>query len=228
MVVAIIALIVALAVPVISGFRERSEGVRCLRNLQQVGVALFAYAAEHNGQILPRALGHHRSKEDDKPPAEERPWPNRLILFGYAQNPDIFYCPSYTPKKNNAAASPLPSSGKVQTYGIRTWVGPGHKNWQSNPSREEHKPMALISEPADFFLVADSLWTHPAYRSQGYGIAPGMEYEQFVHLRHQGKANALFADGHVEAKPRAYFAELKTRQKEYTAGHELELGISEL
>lgn len=205
--------------------RSNSENTKCQYHLRQLGIALFAYAADNQGMILPRNLGLYREEGVAKPPVMERPWPNRLLLFNYISDPNILYCPSFTPYSNAQAASPLPSNGKMQTYGLRTWVTPGNLNWTSNRTREEHKPLSAIDNPADFFLVTDTYWSHPAYASQGYGIAPGMHLEQHVHLRHRQQANALFADGHVAAKSRQYFEELHLTQSAFSGNQPLRFGV---
>ncbi len=227
--IALLLVLALLSMSVVRGLNERSKNVRCLQNLKQVGVALFAYAADHQQMIPPRNLGLYRDAEA-RPPVRERAWVNRLVLRGYADNPDIFYCPSLTPTRNQLSDDPLPSSetGPIRTYGIRTWVPPGSSGFGKKPIQEEHKPLSLISDPADFFLVVDTVWVHPSYESQGYGINPGMGLEQLVHVRHHGKANALFADGHVEGKPARYFEELHlpNRQRAYSGGKDLPFGVT--
>lgn len=212
--------------------RESAGNVRCVSNLKSLGIGIYAYAADFNGSILPRSLGLYRL-EDDKPPLTERMWTSRLVGLGYVTDPEVFYCPLFSPKTAGQARfkiindqGSLGTAG-ADTYGMRVWVSPGTPIWKS-PTREEHKRLSSIRDPAEFFLLADSLWTHPAYRSQGYGISPGLEKEQFIHLRHSGKANALFADGHVAATDRDYFERLNDpdRQRDYSGGENLKFGVT--
>ncbi len=208
--------------------RKQMQNATCVQRLRALGGALFAFAGDHQGRLLPRSHGLYREEGEENIPEIDRPWVNRLIRENYA-SPDILYCPAFTPFRNDNAATPLPVKGKYQTYGLRVWTLPGTVGFWPDKTREELKPLSAIENPADFFIVADSIWTHPAYLSQGYGLTPGLDSEQFVHLRHAGRANALFADGHVEAKPASYFAELHKpdRQAAYSGGQQLKFGITD-
>ncbi len=223
----VLLILTLLATSVIGGLRKRSLSSRCVHNLRQVGVALFAFAADNRQMLPPRRLGLYRTPALSGGGHE---WVNRLIHRGYVTNPDILYCPAFTPFTNERSSNPLPADvGPFRTYGIRTWVPPGHAGFGKHAIQEEDKPLALIAEPADFFIVADSVWIHPTYRSQGYGINPGMGLEQLIHLRHNKMANALFADGHVEGKPASYFEDLSkaNRQRAYSGGKDLPFGVIE-
>lgn len=223
---AIVAALTMLAFSAMGAMRRYHEGVTCAQRLRAVGTAIFAYAADHRNRILPRSLGLMRPAGEARPAGNDVAWPNRLVRRGYA-SPDVFYCPSFRPKRNNLATNPLPDAGRTETYGIRVWIAPGETGFGTNITREEEKPLSAIAQPADFFLVADSYWS--AWKSQGYGLVPGNANEQFIHLRHSGKANALFADGHVEAKPGSYFRELHLteRQAAYTGESNLPFGVIE-
>lgn len=48
-VMAIIAILVSLAMPAYSGFREKSDGIKCASNLRQIGVAVHGLVAENDG-----------------------------------------------------------------------------------------------------------------------------------------------------------------------------------
>jgi prepilin-type N-terminal cleavage/methylation domain-containing protein/prepilin-type processing-associated H-X9-DG protein len=48
-VMAIIAVLVSLSMPAYSGFRDRSDGVKCSSNLRQIGAALQAYVGQNDG-----------------------------------------------------------------------------------------------------------------------------------------------------------------------------------
>ena len=50
-VIAIIAIIAGMAMPVYSNFRDKSDGVQCSSNLRQIGAALQAYVGQNDGQF---------------------------------------------------------------------------------------------------------------------------------------------------------------------------------
>ncbi len=215
MALVILSILMVLGVSGLSRVRERSQTVTCVSRLKQLGVAIFAYANDYNGTILPRHYGLYRTAPETPPEKHLRTWPARLANLGYVTNLDIFFCPSFFPRNESESKRDV-KVGATDTYGLRMWVAPGSP-W--GKEREEPKRLSSISEPGDFFLVADSVWTAEGWKSQGYGLVPAST-EQLVHLRHQHKANALFADGHVEAKPGEYFEALgkPERQMLYHGG----------
>lgn len=90
---------------------------------------------------------------------------------------------------------------------MRNWVPPGD-GWTLNDFTRLLS-LHAIEEPGDFFLIADSYFSDQ--ESQGYQIVQGAPKWR-IHFRHGGKAHALFADWHAEAKDRDYFTNLPARQ----------------
>ncbi len=226
--VTVAAVLAALLFAGLKGVRETSKNVRCINNLRMLGGAFGAYIADFKGMVPPRNLGYLRAAGEDKEPTGMRVWSSRFVNLGYIETLDLFYCPSFFPRNSKEARKPIGGDSGAEIYGLRTWVVPGQTAWTGNNNREEHKPFSAITHPADFFLLVDTVWVHPTWRSQGYGISPDIPKEQMIHLRHAGKANALFADGHVEAKPGEYFEDLgkPDRQRAYNAGREMKFGVT--
>lgn len=216
--ISIVAILAALLMAGAGRAIDSAESAKCLSNLRQIGSALASYAGENNGTILPRYA-------NDVPAGEPRGWPARLLKMGYITQADVFLCPSFFPRTSREATKAV-NSDASQAYGMRNWSKPG-VDWGDDTAL--HKPLAVVEEPGDFFIVADSVWLSPGWYSQGYGITPGSA-GQFVHLRHAKMANALFLDGHVEPKPREYFKELSEvdRQRIYMGGRNLEIGTTEI
>lgn len=219
--IAVMGVLAALLLTSIGRVKQKAQTAQCTSHLKQLGGALFAYAADFNGKIPPRFA-------DDIPSDEPRGWPARLLKLGYLGNPDILFCPSFFPRNNAEAIHKPTIKDASQTYGMREWIAPGTELNLANLRR--HKPLNAIREPADFFLIADSFWAASGWRSQGYAISPakGGNSEQSIHLRHSKMANALFADGHVEAKPGSYFLELSApeRQADYMGGSTFSFSVT--
>lgn len=201
----IVVILAALLFPAARGSMDRAKSAKCIANLRSIGGALQAYVAENNGYIMPRALTNASGAD--------RYWHARLLNQGYLTDPSVLYCPSFTPNTyQNAKNFPQYDVYKAtgQTYGMRLWVAAG-RSWSTT---ELAQPMQSIQSPSRFFLVADSYWD--AWQAQGYSIAPG-DNGQRAHLRHNKLANALFADGHVEAMGGNYFTnEIPTTQGAYS------------
>lgn len=219
-VVLIIAVLSILAFSATQSSRLATQNSTCVSRLRQVGIALFAYAADHR-QTIPSAWNDGANGQP------LRAWATRLVYENYISSPDAFYCPSFFPRNDAEAdrkVSVYNATGP-HVYGMRKWVEPG-TGWLTSELEAGKRLLSAIEDPADFFIVADSVW--PSHRSQGYAISPGLS-EHAVHLRHSGMANALFADGHVEAKQGSYFEKLNQadRQRIYTGNQDRKIYTTE-
>lgn len=58
-VIGIIAILIAVLLPALSRAQQQSKTVKCASNLRQIGIALFAYAADNKGAIPPRFRGEN-------------------------------------------------------------------------------------------------------------------------------------------------------------------------
>jgi prepilin-type N-terminal cleavage/methylation domain-containing protein/prepilin-type processing-associated H-X9-DG protein len=85
-VVAILGLLAALAVPAIGVALDRSREARCLSNLRQIGLAVQAYAADHD-QNLPDLRAGRNSKSEHGPVMDE-------VLLPYVGSAEVFRCPA--------------------------------------------------------------------------------------------------------------------------------------
>lgn len=82
----VVGVLAALAFPAMGYAIERSRGTRCLSNLRQIGLALNAYAADHD-QELPDLVAGRRSLNEDVPVMD-------TVLLPYAGSGEVFRCPS--------------------------------------------------------------------------------------------------------------------------------------
>jgi prepilin-type N-terminal cleavage/methylation domain-containing protein/prepilin-type processing-associated H-X9-DG protein len=95
-VIAIIAILAGMLLPALSSVRERSKTAVCISNLKQIGLAIYAYAADNDGALVP--AGHSSTVAN---------WPLYLADGGYLktttyptgfsgtpQGASVFLCPS--------------------------------------------------------------------------------------------------------------------------------------
>ncbi len=209
--IAVLALLLLLAFPVVSMARKSSLNARSVSNLRQIGVALTTFVTENGGAIMPRAY----ASSAETPKGQYRFWTATLFNNGYLPDERAFYDPRFAPfGPEKAPSTQRVASGTPATYGMRDWTPPGGKLLST--TIRVAKKVTLVREPALFFIVADSYWT--AWGTQGYGISPGLKSGNNVRLDERGEAGTLFLDGHVRVMPKAYFESLAQTQGEYSDG----------
>jgi prepilin-type N-terminal cleavage/methylation domain-containing protein/prepilin-type processing-associated H-X9-DG protein len=115
-VLAIIAILIGLIMPMLSGARRAAKSVQCKSNLRQLGQALVIYAGDNGGWYFPVGIRESTGKPYssfgiNRPPHER--WPMKVFKVpgaplppaydsdAYTQNPyqpDIYPAAPYTPK----------------------------------------------------------------------------------------------------------------------------------
>jgi len=155
-VIAIIGILAALLMPAFGGVREKASRVKCANNLRQCGVALFAYAGEHNGE-LPASAGVLPNT-----PAS-RAYPDYIgstpqdslvsLLQGYVTDFRIWGCPSI----NAVPINDPTNSGLRSTY--QYFAG----FYLVGSTKINSQRMAGVA--ARSLLMQDCTYTYNAWRS---------------------------------------------------------------
>lgn len=171
-VICILAVLAALALPGIRTALARTNSAKCQSNLRQIGIAMNGYLNEHE-QIYPSAMGKN---------GETTPWMWRLQPYtsmpanamGFAPLPraaGIFLCPEFHPP------------GREVAYGLNASMDPSYSfpTWNFR---------ALNVPGPSTFLVVEMAVNTELFSPVSNGD---------VSRRHpQKSANFLFVDGHVE------------------------------
>jgi len=201
-VMAIVAVLAAIAVPSIYGAVNNSRSAACLSNLRQIGVATKAYAADNNYKFPPAGTGGS--------PA----W--ALALAPYATDPksrtSMFVCPGCVVPVQSATGNDI-----AVTYAMHGGLMP--KGGQS-------LRLHMVPRPHEIILAADmcqnpgnkgwspySIENPPVFKGGGRGGNAGVDMDApistvmdsdtgntaWIRYRHNGRANVVMCDGHARS-----------------------------
>ena len=244
-VIGIIAVLVALLLPVLSKARRHAEQVACLAHLRQVGVAFIAYSYDNRGWLPAPAVAWTVYPEDWvhwQPTRELR----ESALFRYLGDLNVLKCPAGVPERSKNVLffgapieyPPYPFSYSVNIFlaGYEAWsstVAPGTR-WRTtcrfneviSPSRKvlalEEDPTGIddgacipIGAPSHAKRIISLSLRHDKPAEYTQGAGPG---DLNRYMAEPGRGNVVFADGHGE------FFERRWMVRQYT--HAVEIGVS--
>lgn len=173
-VIAIIAILAGMLLPAISQAMEKARAATCINNLKQLGAAVIIYAQDWD-DFLPPCYGGFCGIT----------WSSLLVNKGYI-NTGVLLCPSGKPKKFDEAD---------YGGGIEPWYKTYGKNFEMGGHYDSVKFSEIDKKGSDLVaLFMDSRFTFTDLQSYFVGGPYGI---QKVCLRHNKKANVVFADGHV-------------------------------
>ena len=217
-VIAIIAILAALLLPTLSQAKRQAQQIQCVNNVRQFGIGLQAFVADNNAYPLysnPETNGVYPENKSDWLRTLADVLTTRLRLYT-----GIWQCPSANKPAN------WPEHAAYFSYGYN-WVG--MSSWkdtnsfglgghhvltysQNNPPIYPAPPVrgSEVVSPSEMMALGDGfsggdgtikdgtfqLWrtynlTYLAFQSAGS--------DKRAYARHQGKANVVFCDGHVES-----------------------------
>jgi prepilin-type N-terminal cleavage/methylation domain-containing protein/prepilin-type processing-associated H-X9-DG protein len=219
-VIAIIAILAGMLLPALSKAKAKAQGVKCMSNLRQMGIAMTTIADETG--YYPVGINPDRGAAWI--------WPTQLRQFiGTGRNVELFKCPSAPPKAQWKVefGSKLPAEdgyledeirlqpgGKsFMSYGYNVWgayagldPNQGLGVYKGDPKYGETKPSLIVS-PTQMIALGDSNWDLKQRGDPDWSGFIGMYEERQWPLDLHGKrANILFCDGHVTAERRISLA----------------------
>jgi prepilin-type processing-associated H-X9-DG protein len=194
-VIAIIAILAALLLPVLSRAKAAALCAACKSNLHQMGVGLGLYLVQYQkyplwqGSAAP--LGATQSTN----------WDGTLLLFA-GSNRDLFTCRARKPVLQWTNLLQWNSSYGYNALGTRANAEPnpatpvlGLSGGRGNPPLLESRVLA----PADMIAIGDlpAIATGQLHCDGDITAALDDPYD-FIDSRHSGGGNAMFCDAHVE------------------------------
>jgi len=217
-VVTIIALLLAILLPSLGRARESGRSVKCLSQLQQMGLAWMFYAEDFADYAMPLAYWQTpepvywwgRVVDGKVDHAAGFLWP---YLRPQLRTDDLFQCPS---QPWGTYRSPDTTPGSVtSTYGYNGYyLTPKHTpGWGSKIGFRPWQRTTTVLNPTELFVFADTLiatGTSALPKANPLLDPPWLFYRSGMWrpnshpttaFRHAKCANALSADGHVQSYP---------------------------
>jgi prepilin-type N-terminal cleavage/methylation domain-containing protein/prepilin-type processing-associated H-X9-DG protein len=189
-VITIIAMLIALLLPVLQEVAERGRRVKCASNLRQCGTALFAYASDHNGTL---------PKGGNGGPADPLDTYSSSLVSGlapYINNFEVWKCPEI----NAPAIDSVANSGGVQrcSYQYFPYSVYGNGLVVSNKLIDVSSHTVLMQDLIYLYTPSNEWRSNHnsggTYKNNSYPGNPS--FGTFFGGTPQGM-NALFGDGHV-------------------------------
>jgi prepilin-type processing-associated H-X9-DG protein/prepilin-type N-terminal cleavage/methylation domain-containing protein len=208
LVIAIIGILAVLLLTAVSQAKGRAMRIQCVNNLHQLGVGLQAFLADNSGYPVLRTSTNRFS-------GMERFWigqmqqdalgnPHLTTNFYYQ---GVWLCPAA--KWSTEVLRSLPHADGWSYYGYNIDIfDPKNRHLDPtnqfglqghfNPKTHTYLPIreSEVTAPSDMMAIGDGFDPNGILMRR-----PVADMEQFgnVLTRHQGKANVVFCDGHVES-----------------------------
>lgn len=187
-VMGVIAVLIALLLPTLSGARKSARAVECKAQLRELFAAQNFYADDNDGRyVIGTVTGNAR-------------WEAQLEKYLTQRSGDharVYHCPSLAPER---------ATMKASSYGVNPSIRMPFWNAQRHRKMDAARIIFMGDKAAtgdDFLTSDDGYYFHHPRPTVQPGWVLSLQHSGRTSLRH-GKdnlANMVMADGHVESMP---------------------------
>lgn len=207
-VIAVIGVLAALLLTVVSQAKGKAQRIQCVNNLRQLGIGLQAFVADNHSYPVLRTTTNRFTGVD-------RFWIGQLEREGLGSSrpatnfyyTGIWYCPSAKWSAEVDRGIQTADGWSYYAYNIDIF-GPGMQ--RTDPANQfglqgHYDPITQIYQPikeSEVVAPSDMMALGDGFDPNGVFMRRRVvDLERFGNTmsRHQGKANVVFCDGHVES-----------------------------
>jgi len=247
-VIAIIAVLIAILMPMVARAKEMANRTVCLSNIRQLQLGWLAYAAEHKGHFCTAELSIPRRIPDapglnagwlsahDVLNADVVDFPDSR-LWPYVHDVNVYYCPNDTRPVKGALDPALRGLGPLVSYGMNPLMGSvyisGDTLFQVTDSTTPHPQLMTtltqIRHPESTFVFIE---VGPGGGSPGFHLPilttlTGLSGESVACQTHRRGSRAegntiSFADGHAIFWNYAFPVEISTANFYYAPNNKVD------
>lgn len=209
-VIAIIAILAAILFPVFAQAKEAAKKTTCLSGLKQTGTSYFLYATDYDDNTVPQNMGRIDVNGVTQSGGY---WYN--ILQPYVKSYQLFFCPDRTGTTTKNHFIGASTTASLLTADQMHVVGYGFNDGLTSDSGwgmslqdaktvegDSYRPgknSSLIVTPAQMVAFGDTYDT-PGYSAAMDNNMSGADAPTSTKMiRHSGKLNYAFADGHAKS-----------------------------
>jgi len=211
-VIAIIAILAAMLLPALSKAKQKAQGIKCISNNRQLGLAWIMYAQDNNGKLAPNgsetsqplsltdttsrnAIQWCPGRQDLPAQAVDPAWIRLGCIYPYVKTVDVYRCPADTSTALNFGVQ----QPRTRSMSMNVWLAP-LDIWNGGTGRHFYKESDLgIMGAVNVWLMIDE---NPTSINDSYFAVSVTEqtWYDFPATYHNKAGGISFCDGHAQIR----------------------------